>query len=140
MRVSECESRSASLRVQVSECDFERTRAEGQEGRRAGGPKAQGPKAPGPKVLVFVCLYEGCRRPRAWRRARAQSAHLLLCPLRGVVMVALGRQLSSPLPYLASKSHRGVEECEHSSTFSCRFSHSVCRSFRRPRTRIKPSN
>jgi len=43
-------------------------------------------------VLVFVCSYEGCRRPRAWRRAHAQSAHLLLCLPRRVVMAALGRQ------------------------------------------------
>jgi len=33
-------------------------------GTKAQGPKAQRPKAPGPIVSVFVCLYEGCRRPR----------------------------------------------------------------------------
>jgi len=58
--VSECESRSASS--------------------KARGPKAQGPKAPGPKVFVFVCLYEECRRPRAWRRARATVSVLVVVP------------------------------------------------------------
>ena len=40
----------------------------------------QGPKAQGPKVLVFVWVYEGCRRPRAWRRALAPVSELVVVP------------------------------------------------------------
>jgi len=62
-----------------------RRKGQRREGRRcwclkARGPKAQGPKAQGPKVLVFVCVYEGCRRPRAWRRARAPVSELVVVP------------------------------------------------------------
>jgi len=69
-------SRSAS----VSECECLEVQVSWSASLKARGPKAQGPKAPGPKVLVFVCLYERCRRPRAWRRARAPVSALAVVP------------------------------------------------------------
>jgi len=47
---------------------------------KARGPKAQGPKAQGPKVLVFVFVYEKCRRPRVWRRALAPVSEIVVVP------------------------------------------------------------
>jgi len=57
-----------------------KTRGPKAPGPKVQGPKAQGPKAQGPKVLVFVCVYEGCRRPRAWRRVLAPVSELVVVP------------------------------------------------------------
>jgi len=65
-----------STRVQGARAEGARAKSVGC--LKARGPKAQGPKAQGKEVLVFVCVYEGCRRPRAWRRALAPVSELVV--------------------------------------------------------------
>ena len=104
---------------------------------KARGPKVQGPKAQGPKVLVFVCVYEGCRRPRAWRRALAPVSELVVVPAMiscdsssdayhtgrssrqgaGGLRASYDRRV---LQAVKPSARWGRGEGGHSSTFSCR--------------------
>jgi len=88
-------------------------------------------------ALVYVCVYEGCRRAQAWLWARAPVSTLVVPIAPRVVMPALGHKplrrrssLRGAAGRYASHNSRGLQAMqrgrakgEHSSTFFCSSCH-----------------